>query len=300
MDPATPEQAGAEEAARSRLPADPALIRRGLAGVAVFAAAAVALGFLLLPIVAIFARVSPGKLVAQLSHPVVTDALVLSLKTSAIAEALILAVGTPAAYFVGRRRFRGRALLVTAIELPLVLPPAVAGIALLATFGRAQLLGGTLDVLGVDLAFTQAAVVIAITFVASPFYLRQAIAAFEAIDGNLLDAARTLGAPPHRVFFRVALPLALGGLGAGAALAFARALGEFGATIMFAGSLRGVTQTLPLAIYAEFDLNFDVALALGALLVLVSGFVLLAVKLLPRWLRSGSTSPFLFAPSSSS
>jgi molybdate transport system permease protein len=263
-------------------------------------ATALALAFLLLPIVAIFLRVSPAHLFAQLANPVARDALLVSLKTSAIAEALILLVGTPAAYFVGRRRFRGRALVVTAIELPLVLPPAVAGIALLATFGRFQLLGGKLNALGVDLAFTQAAVVIAITFVASPFYLRQAIASFEAVDGNLLDAARTLGAPPHRVFFRVALPLALGGLSAGAALAFARAIGEFGATIMFAGSLRGVTQTLPLAIYAEFDLNFDVALAMGALLVLVSGFVLLAVKLLPRWLRSGSTSPFLFAPSSSS
>ena len=135
---------------------------------------------------------------------------------------------------------------------------------------------------------------------ASPFYLRQGISAFEAVDRTLLDAARTLGARPHRVFFRVALPLALGGLGAGAALAFARALGEFGATIMFAGSLRGVTQTLPLAIYAEFNLNFDVALAMGALLVLVSGTILLAVKLLPRWMRSGSTSQFPFAPSISS
>jgi molybdate transport system permease protein len=263
-------------------------------------ATAVALAFLVLPVIAIFTRVPPGDLLHALRQDVTRDALLVSLKTSAIAEALIVLVGTPAAYFLGRRRFRGRALAITAIELPLVLPPAVAGIALLATFGRFQLLGGSLHALGLDVGFTQAAVVIAITFVASPFYLRQAIAAFETIDGNLLDAARTLGAPPHRVFFRVALPLAVGGLSAGAALAFARALGEFGATIMFAGSLRGVTQTLPLAIYAEFDLNFDVALAMGALLVLVSGIVLLAVKLLPRWLRSASTSPFLFAPSSSS
>jgi molybdate transport system permease protein len=274
-------------------------VRRGFT-VLLVAATALALAFLLLPVVAIFLRVPPGHLFAQLGNPVARDALLVSLKTSAIAEALILLVGTPAAYFLARRRFRGRALAITAIELPLVLPPAVAGIALLATFGRFQLLGGSLHALGLDVGFTQAAVVMAITFVASPFYLRQAIASFEAIDGNLLDAARTLGAPPHRVFFRVAVPLAVGGLGAGAALAFARALGEFGATIMFAGSLRGVTQTLPLAIYAEFDLNFDVALAMGALLVLVSGTVLLAVKVLPRWLRSGSTSPFLFAPSSSS
>jgi molybdate transport system permease protein len=274
-------------------------VRRGFT-VALVAATALALSFLLVPVIAIFLRVSPGHLFAQLGNPVARDALLVSLKTNAIAEALILLVGTPAAYFLANRRFRGRALVITAIELPLVLPPAVAGIALIATFGRFQLLGGTLHVLGLDVGFTQAAVVLAIVFVASPFYLRQGIAAFEAVDRTLLDAARTLGARPHRVFFRVALPLALSGLAAGAALAFARALGEFGATIMFAGSLRGVTQTLPLAIYAEFDLNFDVALAMGALLVLVSGTILLAVKLLPRWMRSGSTSSLPFVPSISS
>ncbi len=274
-------------------------MRRGFTAVLVVATA-LAVSFLVLPIVAIFLRVPPGQLFAQLGNPVARDALLVSLRTNAIAEALILLVGTPAAYFLANRRFRGRALVITAIELPLVLPPAVAGIALIATFGRIQLLGGTLHFLGIDVGYTQAAVVLAILFVASPFYLRQGIAAFEAVDGSLLDAARTLGARPHRVFFRVAIPLALGGLGAGAALAFARGLGEFGATIMFAGSLRGVTQTLPLAIYAEFDLNFDVALAMGALLVLISGAVLLAVKLLPRWTRSGSTSALPFAPSISS
>jgi molybdate transport system permease protein len=263
-------------------------------------ATALSVAFLLLPVVAVFLRVSPGHLFEQLGSPVARDALLVSLKTNAIAEAIILLVGTPAAWFLARRAFRGRALVITAIELPLVLPPAVAGIALIATFGRFQLLGGSLHALGFDIGFTQVAVVLAILFVASPFYLRQAIASFEAVDGTLLDAARTLGAPPHRVFARVGLPLALGGLGAGAALSFARGLGEFGATIMFAGSLRGVTQTLPLAIYAEFDLNFDVALAMGALLVLVSGTILLVSKMLPRWLRSGSTSPYPFAPSISS
>jgi molybdate transport system permease protein len=275
-------------------------VRRGFTAVLV-GATALAVAFLLLPIVAIFLRVPPGQLFAQLGNPVARDALLVSLRTNAIAEALILLVGTPAAYFLATRRFRGRSLVITAIELPLVLPPAVAGIALIATFGRFQLLGGTLHALGLEINIgTQAAVVLAILFVASPFYLRQGIAAFEAVDGSLLDAARTLGARPHRVFFRVAVPLALGGLGAGAALAFARGLGEFGATIMFAGSLRGVTQTLPLAIYAEFDLNFDVALAMGALLVLISAAVLLAVKLLPRWTRFGSTSALPFAPSISS
>ena len=210
--------------------------------------------------------------------------------------ALIILFGTPAAYWIATRRSRLRDLVVTAVELPLVLPPAVAGIGLLAAFGRLGLLGGTIEALGIDIAFTKVAVVLAVTFVASPFYLRTAVAAFESIDPTLPAAARTLGAGPARVFLRVALPLAAGGLGAGAALAFARGIGEFGATIMFAGSLQGRTQTLSLAIYEQFDLDFDVALAISAVLVVVSGGVLLSVKLLTRW-RSGSSTPIPFAPS---
>jgi molybdate transport system permease protein len=297
MDPTTPRQAGAEEAARGGLPADPALIRRAISGTAVFAAAAVALGFLLLPIVAIFARVSPGKLVAQLSQPVVTDALVLSLKTSAIAQALVLLVGTPAAYVLATRRFPGRSLAVVLVELPLVLPPAVAGIGLIAAFGRLGLLGGTLDAAGIRLGLTQAAVVIAVAYVSSPFYVRQAIAAFEAVDPNLVAASRTLGAGRTRTFFRVVLPLAQRGLAAGEALSFARGLGEFGATIMFAGSLQGVTQTLPVAIYTEFNLDFTTALAMSALLVVVSGALLVTLRITLQWQPSRPTSRFLFAPS---
>jgi molybdate transport system permease protein len=249
---------------------------------------------------AIFLRVPPGHLIRQLDDPVVRDALVVTLKTNAIAMALILLFGTPGAYLIGRRRFRGRKAVLTLVELPLVLPPAVAGIGLLAAFGRVGLLGTPIRWLGVQIPFTQTAVVMAVTFVASPFYLRQGIATFEALDQNLIDAARTLGAPPARVFFRVAIPLALSGLGAGAALSFARGIGEFGATIMFAGSFQGVTQTLPLAIYAEFEVNFDLALTISALLVLVSAMILLAVKLRPAWTRSDSTSSFLFARSISS
>jgi molybdate transport system permease protein len=297
MGQAAPQQAGAEEAARGGLLADSALIRRGLAGAGVFAAAAIALGFLLLPIVAIFARVSPGRLVAQLSHPVVTDALVLSLKTSAIAQALVVLVGTPAAYVLATRRFPGRSLAIVLVELPLVLPPAVAGIGLIATFGRLGLLGRTLDAFDVRLGLTQAAVVIAVAYVSSPFYVRQAIAAFEAVDPNLVAASRTLGAGRTRTFFRVVLPLARRGLAAGEALSFARGLGEFGATIMFAGSLQGVTQTLPLAIYNEFDLDFTTALAMSALLVVVSGALLVALRITLQWQPSKPTSRFLFAPS---
>jgi molybdate transport system permease protein len=273
------------------------MARRILAGGAVFAATAIALAFLILPIAAIFARVSPGRLVGQLSHPVVTDALLLSLKTSAIAQALVVLVGTPAAYVLATRGFPGRSLAVVLVELPLVLPPAVAGIGLIAAFGRLGLLGGTLDALGIQVGLTQAAVVIAVAYVSSPFYVRQAIATFEAIDPDLVAASRTLGAGRARTFFRVVLPLARRGLAAGEALSFARGLGEFGATIMFAGSLQGVTQTLPLAIYNEFDLDFTTALAMSALLVVVSGALLVALRITLQWQPSKPTSRFLFAPS---
>jgi molybdate transport system permease protein len=268
-------------------------------GAAIGLATAVMLAFLGLPIAALFLRVPPGTLVDQLGNDVAREALLVSLKTSAIAHALVLAFGTPAAYALARRRFRGRSLVVSLVELPLVLPPAVAGIALFAAFGRAGLLGDELGALGISIPFTQTAVVLAVAFVESPFYVRAAIAAFESVDPALLDAARTLGAGPARVFARVAVPLALTGLGAGSAIAFARGLGEFGATIIFAGSFPGVTETLPLAIYAEFDRNFDVALAIGALFVVVGAAILVTVKLLGSWPRSPSISAFRFATSPS-
>ena len=266
---------------------------------ALVAAAALSLVFLLIPIVAIFAELSPGELADGLTSQVARDALRVTAETNLAALALIVLFGTPTAYLLATRSFRGRALLVTLVELPLVLPPAVAGIGLLAAFGRLGLLGGTLEALGIGIAFTKLAVVLAVTYVASPFYVRTAIAAFEAVDPDLVAASRTLGAGPARTFGRVALPLAAGGLGAGLALAFARGLGEFGATIMFAGSFQGVTQTLSLAVYQEFDVDFDLALAIGALLVLASALILFAAKLIPAWKRSNSTSITAFAPSGS-
>jgi molybdate transport system permease protein len=263
-------------------------VKRALPAVLVVAAAAVALVFLVLPIVAIFLRVPPAHLIHQLSSPVVTDALIVSFKTTAIAQVLILVFGTPLAWLLASRRFRGRALVL--VELPLVLPPAVAGLGLLAAFGRTGLLA-------TNVAFTQTAVVLAIAFVSSPLYIRPAMAAFEGVDPNLIAASRTLGAGPGRTFFRVVLPLGRNGLAAGEALAFARGLGEFGATIMFAGSLQGVTQTLPLAIYSAFAINFDTALAMGALLVVVSIVLLLFLKLVLSWRSSAPTSSFLSARS---
>jgi molybdate transport system permease protein len=277
-------------------PAAQGQVLDGLFRATLVLATSVAILFLLLPIVAVFLRVPPGELVSALGSDAAQDALRVTAETITISMLAIILFGTPAAYWISTRQGTLRDALVTLVELPLVLPPAVAGIGLLVAFGRAGLLGGTFDALGIDVAFTKIAVVLAVTFVASPFYLRTAIASFEVVDPTVPAAARTLGARPGRVFMRVMLPLARGGLGAGAALAFARGLGEFGATIMFAGSLQGVTQTLSLAIYEQFDIDFDVALAISALLIVLSALVLLSVKLVTRW-HSGSASLTLFAAS---
>jgi molybdate transport system permease protein len=247
--------------------------------IALVLAAAVALTFLTLPIVAIFVDSSPSELIDSLGDRGAREALWLSLRTTAMAMALIVVVGTPAAYLLATRSFRGKAVLVTLIELPLVLPPAVAGIALLAAVGPEGLLGGAVEAAGIELALATAGVVVALTFVASPFYVRQAMAAFTAVDRTLLDASRTLGASEAHGFVRVMIPAAMPGLVAGGALALGRALGEFGATLMFAGSFEGITQTVPLAIYDRFATDFQGALALSAVLVAVSGAILLSVKL---------------------
>jgi molybdate transport system permease protein len=241
-------------------------------------ALATALTFLTLPIVAIFVDSSPGELIDALGERGALEALWLSLRTTAASLAIILIVGTPAAYLLATRSFRGKAVVVTLVELPLVLPPAVAGIALLAAVGPSGILGGAVEAAGIELALTTAGVVVALTFVASPFYLRQAMAAFAAVDRTLLDASRTLGVSEARSFGRIMIPTAMPGLAAGMALALGRALGEFGATLMFAGSFEGITQTVPLAIYDRFSTQFDSALALSAVLVAVSAAILLSVK----------------------
>ncbi|MEA2376578.1 MAG: molybdate transport system permease protein [Thermoleophilaceae bacterium] len=242
-------------------------------------ALAVALTFLTLPIVAIFVDSSPRELLDSLGDREALDALWLSVRTTAAALAIIVIVGTPAAYLLATRSFRGKAAVVTLIELPLVLPPAVAGIALLAAVGPKGVLGGAVSAAGIELTLATAGVVVAVTFVASPFYVRQAIAAFASVDRTLLDASRTLGVSEARGFLRVMIPAAMPGLVAGGALALARALGEFGATLMFAGSFQGITQTVPLAIYDRFSTDFQGALALSAVLVAVSAAILLSVKL---------------------
>jgi molybdate transport system permease protein len=254
--------------------------RAGWFGPVLGTALALALAFLVLPVVAVFTDTSPASLVASLGDPGSAEALRLSLETTAIAMAVVVVVGTPAAYLLATRRFPGRTLVVTLVELPLVLPPAVAGIALLAAFGPAGLLGGALASAHVQLVLQTAGVVVALVFVSAPFHIRQAQAAFAAVDRSWLEASRTLGAGEARTFARVAVPAAGSGLLAGLALAWGRALGEFGATLIFAGSFRGVTQTTPLAIYERFSTDLTGALALSAVLVAISLALLLTVKLL--------------------
>ena len=256
--------------------------RPGWFPVLLVAALALALAFLTLPLLAIFLHTGPAQLLDSLGDPSSREALRLSLVTTTIAIAIIVVVGTPAAYLLATRAFRGRALVVTLLELPLVLPPAVAGIGLLAALGPNGLLGPVLHDAGIQLVLETAGVVVALVFVAAPFHLRQAQTAFAAVDPRWREASRTLGAGEARTFARVVVPAALPGLGAGVALAWGRALGEFGATLMFAGSFRGITQTVPLAIYDRFATDFDGALALSAVLVAISGALLLSIKLLTR------------------
>jgi molybdate transport system permease protein len=275
--------------------------RAGRAAVAALLALCVGitLTFLALPIVALFAEIPLSSVPDLLGDPVVAHALEVTARTNLVANILILAFGTPLAYLLATKRFRGRALVVTLVELPLVMPPAVAGIGLLAAFGAQGLFGDSLKNAGLFLPFSEIAVILAVTFVASPFYIRQAIAAFESVDATLTAAARTLGAGPARTFWRISLPLAAAGLVAGWVLAFARGVGEFGATIVFAGNVQGKTQTLTLAVYEQLDANFDVALAIGILLVVLSAAVLLSYKLVISWRDSTSHSTARFGPSSS-
>ena len=237
-----------------------------------------ALGMLLLlvlPLVALVLSTSGADFIEGLRHPLAIAALKLSLLTTTITLVLTLLLGTPLAWWLARHSGWPERVLSTLVQLPIVIPPAVSGLALLLAFGRRGLLGPWLERMGWSLPFTTAAVVVAELFVSSPFFIQSAVAAFRRLDDELLTVASTLGAGPARRFFRVALPLTAPGLGTGAALSWARALGEFGATLMFAGNLSGRTQTLPLAIYTALETDLRPAKALSLLLVLVALAVLL-------------------------
>ncbi|WP_028639157.1 ABC transporter permease [Nocardioides sp. URHA0032] len=239
-----------------------------------YAPAAVGAAFVLLPLVAIAARVEWTDLFDLVTSQASKDALWLSLRTSAIATLLCLLFGTPMAVVLARTSFPGQGVVRSLVLLPLVLPPVVGGIALLYTFGRRGLLGHELDVLGLQVAFSTTAVVLAQTFVAMPFLVVSIEGALRTAGQRYEVAAASLGARPTTVFRRVTLPLVLPGLVSGAVLAFARSLGEFGATITFAGSLQGVTRTLPLEIYQLRETDVDAAVALSLVLVVVAVLVI--------------------------
>ena len=240
--------------------------------------------FLVLPLLGLLVRaaVTPG-LADSLRRPVVLDALRLSLLTTLAVLLLALALGSPLALLLARRRFWGSGALDTLVDLPIVLPPAVAGLALLLTFGRRGLLGGALSAVGVELPFTTAAVVLASLFVAAPFYVRAARAGFQGVASELEEAARVEGAAEWQVFRHVTVPIAAPALLGGAVLCWARALGEFGSTIMFAGSFQGRTQTMPLAVYAALESDPDAAVGLSLLLLGLSFVLLIGFR---SWLRS--------------
>ncbi len=234
--------------------------------------------FIVLPLVAMAARVDWGSFFSLISSDSSRTALWLSLRTSAVSTVLCVLLGVPMALVLARTRFRGQTLVRSFVLLPLVLPPVVGGIALLYTFGRKGLLGETVDVLGLQIAFSTTAVVIAQTFVALPFMVVSLEGALRTAGERYEVVAATLGARPTTVLRRVTLPLVLPGLAAGAVLSFARALGEFGATITFAGSLEGVTRTLPLEIYLQREVDPDAAVALSLVLVVVAVLVIGLVR----------------------
>ncbi|MCC6453597.1 MAG: molybdate ABC transporter permease subunit [Caldilineaceae bacterium] len=236
------------------------------------------IAFLLVPLAALLLRLSPAALLAHLVQPQVAQAIGLSMATTSLTLLITLIVGTPVGYLLGRGEFGGRQLLDTLIDLPMVLPPAVAGIALLLAFGRRGLFGQYLNEVGITIAFTQTAVVMAQLFVAAPFYVKAAAAGFSAIDRELEQAAALDGASGWQVFRLITLPMARTALLGGAVMTWARALGEFGATIIFAGNFPGRTQTMPLAIYLGFELDLNIALTLAVILLAASFLVLLVVK----------------------
>ncbi len=236
--------------------------------------------FLALPVVALIVH---AVVESSLSHALTTDvvltALTLSLGTTAVSLVVTIAMGLPLAVVLARRAFRGKWLVEALVDLPIVLPPAVAGLALLLAFGRRGLLGGSLELIGLSIPFTTLAVILAQVFVSAPFFVRSARAGIAGVDADLEDAARVDGASEAHLFRHITVPLAGSALGAGLVMSWARALGEFGATIMFAGNIAGRTQTLPLVVYGEFQAgDLDAAIAASVILVLAAMGVLVAVR----------------------
>jgi molybdate transport system permease protein len=238
--------------------------------------------FIGLPLLLLWLVAPPAELLRHLASPLALRALGLTLQTTLVATLLAVVLGTPLAYLLARVPFRGRDVVDTLVDLPITIPPVVAGVALLLAFGRRGLIGRRLEVLGVEVAFTSLAVVLAQLFIASPFFVKAARAGFEAVDERLEAAARTLGAGPWRVFWTVTVPLARPALLAGLVLAWARALSEFGATMMFAGNFPGRTQTLTLAVMTALESDLETAAAISALSVVLAVAALLGARFAAR------------------
>jgi molybdate transport system permease protein len=246
------------------------------------AALALLAGFIALPILSLVIWTVSNSAWQEMTSPAAVDALLLSARTTAISMAIILLVGTPAAYVLARYDFPGKRIVNTLVDLPAVLPPSAAGIALLLAFGRVGLIGEQLTAFGITISFTTAAVVLAELFVATHFYVRQATVGFGQIERGIEEAALVDGGGPITVFLKVTIPLAFPALVAGAVTAWARALGEFGGTIIFAGNIQGVTQTIPLAIFSELERDFDAAVALSVLVLGFAFVVILTARYLTR------------------
>ena len=232
--------------------------------------------FLLVPLVGLIFRVSPSNLISSITEPQVGQAIRLSISTTLITVFLTLLFGTPVAYALARKRFFGRTMLDALIDMPVVLPPSVAGVALLIAFGRRGVLGPIFG--GLEIPFTEAAVVMAQLFVSSPYYIKSASAGFASVNRELEHAAAVDGASRLQIFRTIILPLSFPALMGGIVMTWARALGEFGATIIFAGNFPGKTQTMPLAIYIGFEIDLNIALVLSLILLVISFFVLAVVK----------------------
>jgi molybdate transport system permease protein len=256
--------------------------RANIGKVFISLASGLMLFYLTIPLLVVLMKAIESGLIEELNQPTVAQAIQLSLMTTTISILLMMALGTPLAYWLARGHVPGRVVIETILDLPIVLPPAVAGIALLMTFGRRGLFGPLLAQWGITLPFTTIAVVMAQVFVAAPFFIRSAQAGFVSIPRAIEEGASDLGADAWRVFRRVTFPLAGPALLSGTILSGARALGEFGATILFAGNFIGRTQTMPLAIYQTMESNLNAALAIAAVLVFISFGFLLALRLITR------------------
>ena len=257
-----------------------------VSGLAVAALALLA-GFISVPLLSLVIWTISRGAWSAMASPAAIEALLLSARTTTITLVILILLGTPAAYVLSRADFFGKRVVNTLIDIPIVLPPSAAGIALLLAFGRMGVVGEHLQAFGITISFTTAAVVMAELFVATPFYVRQAVIGFNAVDRRVEEAALVDGATRSTTFLKITAPLASPALIAGAITAWARALGEFGATIIFAGSFQGVTRTVPLAVFAELETDFDAAVALS---VLVLGFAF-AVILAVRYLGARATGP---------